>query len=229
MATTTKKPERLKFAATISALAATFGREMDEATIQCYWLALDDLQQADINRAVKAAMKTCKFMPSGRELRELAGVMSPESRAVVAWEQFERAVALHGYYDSINFDDAVINATVRNLGGWEKVCCLEGDEFSKWLRKDFERVYVSLMQNGISAEQAAPLIGHSERQNRSAGYLTDGQLLLGNGEQKPLQRIEYKTGLPPHADPRLRIGVQQQRVTRSQESIPRVEFKKASS
>ena len=35
-------------------------------------MAVDDLTTAELDRAVKKAVKQCKFMPSGAELREMA-------------------------------------------------------------------------------------------------------------------------------------------------------------
>lgn len=154
----------------LTALAANFGREADEPTCMAYEIGLADLPLADCKAAMLRAMRECKFMPPAAELRELAGVQKPRERAVLAWEALDNAVADVGYYRSVDFDDPFINATVRNLGGWERVCEMEGEEFPKWFRKEFERVYAALCATGIGPEQAAPLLGHFAKQNSGNGH-----------------------------------------------------------
>lgn len=48
-------------------------REITEATVGVYALALDDLADAELDRAVKRALRECRFFPSPAELREFAG------------------------------------------------------------------------------------------------------------------------------------------------------------
>ena len=164
------KDELAEFLKYLGALTASFGREADEATCFAYEIGLADLPLAASKSAMTRAMRECKFMPSPAELRELAGVQKPRERAVLAWEALDNAVAEQGYYRSVDFDDPFINATVRNLGGWERVCEMEGEEYSKWFRKEFERVYAALCATGIGPEQAAPLLGHFAKQNSGNGY-----------------------------------------------------------
>ncbi len=173
----------------IAALAATFNREADEAMFQGYEIGLADLPLEDVQRAVQRAIRECKFMPAVAELRGLSGVMLPADRAIKAWDVFAKAVGKHGYYTSVNFDDPIINATVRSLGGWEAACEKGGDEFDKWLRKDFERVYLAFERTGVGPEAAAPLVGFIGRTNAFTGYHED--------IPEPLL---IACDLPPHRD-----------------------------
>jgi hypothetical protein len=181
----------------IAALAATFNREADEATFQGYELGLGDLPIEAVQRAVTRAICERRFMPSPAELRELSGELLPADRAIKAWEAFEKAVARHGYYTSVDFDDQLINATVRNLGGWERVSEKEGDEFSKWLRKDFERVYLAFLRSGVSAEAAAPLIGFIDRTNAYLNWNAGNNQFLAEHDTGPLR---IACDLPPHRE-----------------------------
>lgn len=183
--------DREQFVKLITALARTFGRDADEATFRGYELGLSDVPIDRIQQAVVRAIREKKFMPTVAELRELAGELTPDVRAVKAWDAFQNAVVAHGSYKSVDFDDPVINATVRNLGGWERVCGLPVDEFDKWLRRDFERCYQAFCQAGITSEAGAPLLGHHDRNNLTNGFVE---------HVKPPLRIT--TDLPPH-----RLGV----------------------
>ena len=178
--------DRPGFVLGINALAATFRQEVTEAMLTGYEMGLGDLPLSAIKQAIVRAMRTKTFMPAVAELRELAGELTIDQRVVKAWGAFEKAVIAHGGYTSVDFDDQTINATVRNLGGWERLCEMPASEFDKWLRKDFERVYRGLVNTQLSAEEAAPLIGIHERGNRFNGHLD---------AVKPALRIA--TGLPP--------------------------------
>jgi len=65
--------DRPRFALLIAALVLPFRQDITEMLIEGYWLGLDDLPLADVERAVKRAARESKWMPSVAELRELAG------------------------------------------------------------------------------------------------------------------------------------------------------------
>lgn len=176
--------EREQFASVILALAATFRVESSEALLEGYWMALEDLEIGAVRAAVRSAIRSCERMPTGSELRRLTGEMTSDMRAVHAWGAVQRAIASKGAYVSVDFDDPVVNATVRNLGGWQKLCATSTDE-AKWVRKDFERIYDALCSTGVTTEQAKYLTGIAERQNAAAGY-----------EVQPPVRV--MVGLPAH-------------------------------
>lgn len=182
-----KNSDRAQFGLAVSALAAVFRQEPTEALLEGYWMGLSDLELGSVQQAIARAMRSARFMPVVVELRELAGEMPPAVRAVKAWDAFGRGVAKHGVYASVDFDDAVINATVRNLGGWEVVLVQMEEEGNKWVRKDFERIYSALATSGISPDAGEPLIGIRDRTNCLHGH---------RQAIKPPAKV--LTGLPPH-------------------------------
>lgn len=199
--------EREQCVKLIAAMARTFSRDADEATFTGYELGLSDVPLDRIKQAVVRAIRELKFMPTVAELRELAGELTADVRAVKAWDAFQKAVVRHGYYKSVDFDDPVINATVRNLGGWERVCDLPASEFDKWFRKDFERCYKAFCQAGIGPDAGAPLLGYHDRNNMAGGFIE---------HVKPPLRIT--TDLPPH-----RLGVERPAI-KLQPAVPVLEL-----
>jgi hypothetical protein len=179
--------DREKFAMLIDSLAANFGKPAETALLEGYWMALEDLPLEAVARAVRSAIRQCQHMPRGAELRQLAGEMSNTTRAVHAWSVLQKAIGQHGAYCSVDFDDPVLNATVRNLGGWQKLCATTTDEFEKWTRKDFERIYGSLCASGVTEEQSKYLTGIHEQNNTVSGHAVAGPTKIA-------------TGLPPHSE-----------------------------
>jgi hypothetical protein len=138
----------------------TFGVTPTPGQVLGYQMGLEGLPLEDIERAVARALRERKFMPKPSELRELAGEMTPETRAVIAWSAVKRAVHSVGAYGCPDFDDPVVNATVRNMGGWVELCGRDADTFETFTRKDFERVYRRLYDVAESlGDRAAPLRG----------------------------------------------------------------------
>lgn len=193
-------PDRQRFAFAMEALAEAFQREMREATLHGYWLGLCDLPIESVEQATMRAIRKCQHMPRPAELRELAGDMTSEARGVIAWDSVQRAIGSRGSYASVCFDDPVVNATIRNLGGWQKLCATLTDEM-KWVRKDFERVYDALLSSGISEEAGAYLVGVTEQANLASGHPAPPAVLVA-------------TGLPPH-----REGVVRGRLSGSASSL----------
>lgn len=190
-------------------LAETFGRKVSPGLIQAYDLGLRDLTTDQIAEAATKALTNCRFMPPPAELREML-FFKQEDRAVKAWLVFERAVVQNGYIKSVNFDDPVINATVRALGGWEHCCGMPANEFDTFLQKRFQETYCALSRVGVSGEQAAPLVGWIDRQNGLDGY-NQGQPVC------------IETGIPTKPPPRIAAPKVYERAA----DMPRLELKKA--
>ena len=179
--------DRAKFVTLMQALAGCYHKQADEPMLLGYELGLDDLPITDVNAAVRRAIKERQFMPSPAELRELAGVPKDSDRAALAWEVFAKQVGLLGAYKTVFFDDPIINATCRNLGGWQR-CCIESDDkdkFETWLKKEFKSAYETLCRTGVCAENCGPLGGIVDQTNGHLGV-----------RQAPVHRFECK--LPSH-------------------------------
>jgi hypothetical protein len=142
-------------------LAETFGAKLTEATLAGYTIGLDGLSDAQISKGVTLALQTCKFMPRPSELRALAGEPTGHDQAETAWASVLRATR-HGSYRAINFEDGLINATVRQMGGWPALLARSGEEFDKWAKAEFCRVYEALLRTGASDDSCRYLPGICE-------------------------------------------------------------------
>lgn len=151
------------FSQAIAALALSFDREASDAFFEAYWLGLSDLTIEAVQKAVALAIRQCEFMPKPVDLRRLAGEQTSEQRAIAAWADVMRAVPL-GAYKHIDFADKLINATIRNLGGWPTlVGRLVDEEAEKWTRLDFLKTYSAMSASGVNGEACLPLVGLAEQ------------------------------------------------------------------
>lgn len=157
----------------VTILAEAWRQKITPMTVRTYELGLSDLDINAVNRGVFAAIRECQFMPSVHELRKLAGAaetqINAKDRPLLAWQAVRGAFSKVGAYDSPEFDDAVINATIRELGGWPQLCDTPSDEMH-WLEKRFCATYSALCSVKLPTDQTKRLAGITEIGNGREGY-----------------------------------------------------------
>jgi len=145
-----------KFKAAIAALAGTFGRVVEPAMLKGYEVGLSDLTDEQLAAGTSRALREAKFMPSPSELRDLAG-RSRKADIAIAWEAVRAAMDRYDYTMSVDFGP-LVNAVVRNLGGWVELCGKSIPQLV-WVRKDFERVYEAFASTEHASLHGEPLRG----------------------------------------------------------------------
>jgi len=151
---------REAFATALAVVFAAFDKPLAPAALEAYWLALSDLTEAELAGATKQALQECKFLPSPAELRAYAGRLKIETRAVMAWDVVRATIDKLDYTGSPDFGP-LVNAVVRNLGGWPRLCALTLPQLV-WARKDFERVFAMLALLDTDRLNGHPLQGGSD-------------------------------------------------------------------
>ena len=138
---------RKDFAVVMTILGETYGRPLTDAMLDGYWLVLEGLSETELKAAARGALSTQKFMPTPSEL--LAFVKpkkDPNVDAIQAWQVVRKAIDKFDYLvNTIDFGP-LVNAVIRNLGGWDTLCTATLPELDNpgWLRKRFEEVYKGL-------------------------------------------------------------------------------------
>lgn len=181
--------EKPEFGARILAIGLLYEKQITKVVIDLYWTALRDLELAEIEKALQTHMRDPdkgRFMPKPADLR--GHVCKPEKTSIIAWSQVEDAYCRYNYYATVQFEDGVINAVIKDMGGWPWFCGQNLDE--PWTQKEFERRYNAYKAAGVQLHE--PLCGHFEIENRSKGYLEHipDTVLIGDGGRR--------TMLPPH-------------------------------
>lgn len=150
--------DRKKFSAAIATLSATLppGRPIAPAATEGYWIGLRDLTDGQLEAATSMALRSCKFMPSPRELRDF--VEAPlRITAAMQWAHVRRILDKLDVYGSPDFGP-VVNAVIHALGGW-KVLCEKSIPDLVWIQKDFERLYAEYETKDLSGLRTEGHIG----------------------------------------------------------------------
>lgn len=154
--------KREAFVAVMNMLGETFNRPMTAGLLEGYWLAVEDLSEEELRKATRAALASSKFMPAPAELRAFARPpRNPNVDVVQAWQAVRRAIDKHDYLvASIDFGP-LVNAVIRNLGGWDTFCRATLPELDNpgWLRKRFDEIYKSLATSDPQTLHGDPLEG----------------------------------------------------------------------
>ena len=101
----------------ITGLFGAFGRNIKPKAIAMWAAALGDLEFELVESAIGRAIRECEEFPSPALVRKFAKGVS-ERDAQSAWTIAVSAVGHVGYMKSVCFQDATINATIREMGGW---------------------------------------------------------------------------------------------------------------
>lgn len=159
--------DKMRFTQMLGVVAESFEKELTDGMARGYWAALQDLPMAEVTRAMQDALKTCEYMPRPANIRKLAGraELGSDHRAALAWQAVRAAIARHGTYKSVDFDDPIVNCSIRNLGGWVALGQKSAEDFDIWTRKEFERIYQTIALSGASEDDVSYLPGISESQN----------------------------------------------------------------
>jgi hypothetical protein len=165
------------FGDVMRALCRTFAVECDASLLRGYWLGLRQFSIEQVQSAVAECIATASYFPKPVEIREkITG--TEQQRSELAWSDVLRAVPL-GPWKHIDFADRIINATIRQLGGWPAFLGrFSSATEEKWAKKDFERTYANLANSNVDGEICLPLKGLSE-----ASYVP------GVGLEEPIPRL----------------------------------------
>ena len=158
------KEDRQAFSIALTRTAEVFGEALSVGRMQAYFEALGDLDSESVQAALRLVERTARFFPKPAEIRE-AIEGAPSDRALAAWTRVEAAREAIGPYQSVDFGDPILHATVRQLGGWPEVAGWGRLDLKEagFKRKEFLDTYALFLRRGCG--QAAHLPGLHETSN----------------------------------------------------------------
>ena len=161
------------FSELIQGVAECYGQTLTAQGIALRFKMLEAFAYPEVERAALSIMATRKYtsMPTPADFLEHISGGSAEDKAEVEAGKVLTAIAKHGGYASVAFDDPVTQAViVQAYGGWVKLCEECGaEEPEKWFRKDFAKTWSAYSRQGVRLFGHLP--GRTEIANHASGWL----------------------------------------------------------
>lgn len=170
-----------QFAEVVAGVYGFYGKDASKFAVEVWFQALKGY---DIEAIRDAFGRHCvnpdtgQFLPKPADIvRMLAG--SSADSAMSAWSKVVRAIGSAGAYATVVFDDPLIHAVIRDMGGWIGLCHTADDELP-FRRNEFVTRYRGFRQRSITPEYPHKLIGISDAQNAEDGYHAQHPTLIGD-------------------------------------------------
>lgn len=148
-----------EFRAGMDLLSVTFGRDLSPALLEVYRAQFGGWSAEAWAHVVNRACGDLRFFPKPVELKEMAAVSRGDA-VERAWGVVEGALRTVGRYRSVDFGPAV-NAAIRHLGGWQKICECSTDELH-FRQQAFAKALDLYTRGAVSPELACALPGLEE-------------------------------------------------------------------
>lgn len=180
-------------------LSDCFPGRVAPATVQAWAMAIAPYEKSVALLAVAKAARECEH-PSLVALVERMGEEKPKDRGALQFDEVRKAIGAHGSYRSVDFADRATNAAIRAMGGWVRLCLMDAEEFEKWGRKEFERLYALYSASGAAeGESGNYLVGIIEQTNAPRGYEIESPVRIGIA---PLRHPSLSAGRAERPPPR---------------------------
>jgi len=185
------KSDKRKFVEVLTSLSDLYDASISENSIQLYW---DILQKYSIDEFVlsaKAHASTSKWMPKPSDFIDSLESATPssEEKAIVAWAAVTSSTRSIGGNTSVRFDDPLIHAVIRSLGGWSGLCASSATYFQTTMRRQFIATYQSMYNLcvlGLKVDGLLPL------QGRDRGREVEVKTQIPSGPQHLLLKEQEK-------------------------------------
>jgi hypothetical protein len=178
-----KPTDREKFLTVLAGVHDFYGKELSTFAGQVWLEACDGFDVEQVTKALSAHLMDAErgqWMPKPADIvRQLQGTHT--DRALVAWGKVLGAMQRVGAYSDVVFDDAVIHASIRDIGGWVAICRSSTDELPHLQRRfcDSYRAYA----RRPDVDYPPRLQGEHSAINAAAGFSVGLPVLIGNADR----------------------------------------------
>lgn len=122
-----------------------------------------------------------KWMPKPADIvRIISGTSKDNSQ--LAWSKVKKSISSVGSYETVCFDDPIINRVVQDMGGWIDLCSCSVDELP-FKGNEFKTRYSAYKSQGEIPDYPAKLFGICESENSSKRLEIPETILIGDTEK----------------------------------------------
>lgn len=163
--------DKIQFKEMLAASWGLYDKTLTSGILTLFW---ESLKKYDI-KEISAALSRHTVNPdSGQFAPKPADIVryidgSGDDVSLKAWTKVEQVVRRKGVYvEKLVFDDPIIHAVLRDMGGWEQLCASPSEEDFKFRSIEFCKRYRGCMNNnnlnypshikGLIADGEEPLL-----------------------------------------------------------------------
>ena len=169
------------FKALMSGVFALYGREISATVLSIWWEAMRPFDLAGVQDALNRHAvdpDRGQFLPKPADVvRLIAG--GGADAALLAWAKLERAVKEVGTYESVVFDDPILQRVAYDMGGWAWFGAQKDKEWP-FVRQHFVNLYHAYRTRGRSVDAPRYLPGITEAENVRTGHARPAPRLVGD-------------------------------------------------
>lgn len=137
--------------------AVYFRTAVSDDTWLAYFLALADIPEATLLKAVSEHIAQSDDFPTIAQLRRLA-LADQAPAAGEAWNEINQQIQQIGRYRKPSFSHSLIARAIAQLGSWRELCASENPVVD---RAHFLRIYEELARRESAGKVAFPNLGNS--------------------------------------------------------------------
>lgn len=180
--------DKSQFAAIMTAASEYYRQDVSRALLQIYW---QDLKHLSIEQFT-AAMRACRhdarleFFPKTPQILAKVGI-DASTASQRAWAKVKTAVESIGHVRNVVFDDPVIHAALRDIGGYGRLC-RENSDTMPFRQREFEQAYQAYAGSAVRMDYPAVMYGSAELDDRDTVLIGDersASRVLEHGSRAP--------------------------------------------
>lgn len=179
--------DRAKLYEALGNLSELYGKPLSDGAMGLWFEALHRFELSAITRALTRHVNdpdSGQFFPKPADVvRHIEG--GKLDRAAQSWTKVDKAIRHVGPYQTICFDDPIIQRVVSDMGGWIELCMTSEDDYP-YRENEFKKRYQGYVLHPPQ-RYPAQLQGIAQTHNESQGHAVAPPLLLG--DPKVAQRV----------------------------------------
>jgi hypothetical protein len=172
-----------KFQALVKGVFALYRADSSQAVLDIWWATMRPYDFAAVKDAFNRHAvnpDNGQFLPKPADIVKLLEGGTADG-ALIAWTKVDRAAMRVGQYQSVLFDDPVIHAVIRDMGGWAALCDVRDNDWT-FRGKEFQTRYRGYRLRGSIGEYPTHLVGIAEGHNSTRGFRIDPPVMIGDPE-----------------------------------------------
>jgi hypothetical protein len=173
--------EQKGFYALLAGVYGFYRVDLTPFALTVWWEACKPFDAAAVKDALN---RHCVNPDNGQFLPKPADVVkllsgSTKDAAYLGWSKVQNAMLSVGAYETVCFDDPIINQVVHDLGGWPYLCGLKQDE-TPFKANEFVTRYQGIRTRGGLQQWPQKLTGIADMGNAANGFGGGDVRLIGD-------------------------------------------------